>query len=82
MSRPKIEPSGRPQGIPKRNVGQCAQAWYYESRRGVEVYHQQRDAKGVLVSASIVRIPWRKLMKSAARCGWTVRFNAPKQAKR
>jgi hypothetical protein len=73
MGRKRISPSLSPQSLPKRSVGPGAQAWYYESRRGIEVIYQQRDSRGVLMSGAVVRISWSKLIKSAARCGWKVK---------
>ena len=63
----KLGPSLEPQDIASSD------AWYYESRRGIEVYTDP-DRGGVI---GPIMIPWWRLMKSAARCGWTVR-KAPK----
>lgn len=60
----KVEPSNRPQKI----RGGKEEAWFYESRRGVEIYVSVPG----LNAASVARIPWWKLMASATRCGWKV----------
>ena len=73
MASKRASPSLSPQSIPKGGVGQGAEAWYYESRRGVEIIQQQRDSRGTLMHGPVIRIPWSKLMKSAARCGWKVK---------
>jgi hypothetical protein len=51
-------PSLKPQAVK-------GDGWYYESRRGIEIYR---------ASGCVAVIPWWKLMRSATRCGWAVRY--------
>jgi hypothetical protein len=62
----KPGPSDEPQDVIKD------QAWFYESRRGIELVTQRRDKEGHFISGDITRIPWGKIMRSARRCGWKV----------
>lgn len=64
--RKKPQPSDDPQIVVNDR------AWYYESRRGIELVTQIRDKQGEFVSGDVTRIPWGKLMRSAQRCGWKV----------
>jgi hypothetical protein len=57
-ARPSLEP---------QHLGD--QSWYYETRRGIQVYHDTRR-NGVV---GPILIPWSRLAKSAARCGWKVK---------
>jgi hypothetical protein len=41
--------------------------WYYESRRGIQVYARVAGEKNAPLA--IVMIPWSQLLRSAARCG-------------
>jgi hypothetical protein len=70
----KQGPSLSPQRVTKRSandLGPGVHAWYYESRRGIELIVQIRDANGDLIAegSPVIRIPWGMLMKSAKRCG-------------
>jgi hypothetical protein len=62
----KLSPSNEPQDVIEDR------AWFYESRRGIELVTQVRDKEGNFISGDITRIPWGKLMRSAQRCGWKV----------
>jgi hypothetical protein len=71
------EPSRSAQRVTRRtpdDLGPGVHAWYYESRRGVELIVQTRDAKGQLIAAGspVIRIPWGMLLRSAARCGRSI----------
>lgn len=68
MSAPrkkKAKPSLHPQTM------RDGQAWYYEYRGGIDVI-VTRDGS----PTTSTHIPWSRLMKSAARCGWTVKRSA------
>lgn len=40
--------------------------WYYESAKGIEIYHRRRDGKQTPFGP-IIRIPWTQLLRSAKR---------------
>lgn len=61
----KNKPSNEPQTVTDR-------AWFYESRRGIELITQLRDKQDNFISGDVTRIPWGKIMRSARRCGWKV----------
>lgn len=43
-------------------------AWYYESKRGIEVVRQVRDGDGNYLATSITMVSWRKIRASMRRC--------------
>lgn len=57
-----LHPSLAPQRLPRQ-----PDAWYYEDLKGITlIVHAGTETKSV-------RISWWRLLKSATRCGWTVR---------
>lgn len=69
MTRPTRSRRGRkaPSLNPQQAPHQVAQeAWYYEDRRGVEVYVRLTLRSDVMTR---VRLPWGMLLRSARRCG-------------
>lgn len=72
MKRTKTpKPSLEPQAVKKDR------AWYYETRRGIELVTQKRDPDGAFVSGAITLITWTRLIKSAKRCGYNVTRRKP-----
>ena len=43
--------------------------WYYEAKTHILVVRQVHNLGGELVQTDQIKIPWRKLMASARRCG-------------
>lgn len=42
-------------------------AWFYESRYGIVVVAEKRDAAGIYTGTTMTRISWAKLAKSLAK---------------
>jgi hypothetical protein len=58
----RVEPSLNPQIIDEHN-------WYYEEANKIVLIHEVRDLKdGKCIRTDQIEIPWRKLIKSLARC--------------
>jgi hypothetical protein len=41
--------------------------WYYESRSGIELYHEVRDSEGRFLKTYAIKIPRQMLEKSIER---------------
>lgn len=45
--------------------------WYYEAKAYILVMRQVRDKSGAVIKTDKIKLPWRKLIISARRCGQT-----------
>ena len=57
----KPRPSNKPTNISE-------DSWFYERRGGIDLIHWCKDVEGKKRHASTIKIPWKLLMQSAARC--------------
>lgn len=65
MAKKKIvqqKPSNEPQHVD-------GDTWFYEAKSHVLVVRQVRDKAGAQIQTDQIKLPWRKLMASARRCG-------------
>lgn len=46
-----------------------ASTWYYEAKGHILVVRQVRDKEGAIIATDQIKLPWRKLITSARRCG-------------
>lgn len=59
---PHRRPSNDPQNLDP-------DTWYYEAKTHILVVRQVRDKQRALLHTDQIKIPWRKLIASARRCG-------------
>lgn len=71
MRKPrKTGPSRKPTSVRRTSFDskELVDVWFYESKRGVEIFHRRRNAGREVVFGPTIRIPWSQLRRSAKRC--------------